>query len=90
MVSWPPAVLLPSQRCGWQGCRRVGGVSYTVLARRYRSRDFDEVVGQSAVAETLKRAVEQDRMAHAYLFCGTRGVGTVSYTQLTLPTTPYV
>ncbi len=57
-------------------------MSYTVLARRYRSRDFDEVVGQSAVAETLKRAVEQDRMAHAYLFCGTRGVGKTTMARI--------
>jgi DNA polymerase-3 subunit gamma/tau len=57
-------------------------VSYTVLARRYRSRDFDEVVGQSAIADTLKRAVEHDRTAHAYLFCGTRGVGKTTMARI--------
>lgn len=53
-------------------------MSYTVLARRYRSQDFDELVGQEAVATTLKNAIEADRVAHAYLFTGTRGVGKTS------------
>ena len=50
-------------------------MSYTVLARRYRSDSFDDVVGQEAVAKTLKNAIDSDRVAHAYLFTGTRGVG---------------
>jgi DNA polymerase-3 subunit gamma/tau len=50
-------------------------MSYTVLARRYRSQTFDDVVGQDAIAQTLKNAIQSDRVAHAYLFCGTRGVG---------------
>ena len=50
-------------------------MAYTVLARRYRSQTFDEVVGQDAVAQTLKNAINSNRVAHAYLFCGTRGVG---------------
>jgi len=50
-------------------------MAYTVIARRYRSQTFDEVVGQDAVARTLKNAIEMGRVAHAYLFCGTRGVG---------------
>ncbi|MHC4975892.1 MAG: DNA polymerase III subunit gamma/tau [Planctomycetota bacterium] len=53
-------------------------MSYTVLARRYRSRSFDQVVGQDAIAQTLRNAIEQDRVAHAYLFVGTRGVGKTS------------
>src|SRR5881296_2056582 len=53
-------------------------MSYTVLARRYRSTNFDEVVGQEHVAQTLKRAIESGRIAHAYLFCGTRGTGKTS------------
>ncbi|MCA9282306.1 MAG: DNA polymerase III subunit gamma/tau [Phycisphaeraceae bacterium] len=53
-------------------------MSYTVLARRYRSQGFGEVVGQGAIARTLERAIEQDRVAHAYLFVGTRGVGKTS------------
>lgn len=53
-------------------------MSYTVLARRYRSRSFDEVVGQEQIARTLQNAITHDRVAHAYLFCGTRGVGKTS------------
>jgi DNA polymerase III subunit gamma/tau len=53
-------------------------MSYTVLARRYRSQSFNELVGQESIAKTLKNAVEQDRLAHAYLFVGTRGVGKTS------------
>src|ERR1043166_6150763 len=53
-------------------------MSYTVLARRYRSQTFDEVIGQEHVAQTLKRAIESGRIAHAYLFCGTRGTGKTS------------
>jgi len=50
-------------------------MSYTVLARKYRSQTFDEVVGQDAISQTLKNAIKTDRVAHAYLFTGTRGVG---------------
>jgi DNA polymerase-3 subunit gamma/tau len=57
-------------------------VSYTVLARRYRSRDFDELVGQEAIAQTLSNAIAAERTAHAYLFCGTRGVGKTSLARL--------
>lgn len=53
-------------------------MSYTVLARRYRSRDFGELVGQNAVTKTLQTAIAEDRVAHAYLFTGTRGVGKTS------------
>lgn len=52
--------------------------SYQVLARRYRSRTFDEILGQKSIVRTLRKAVEHDRTAHAYLFCGTRGVGKTS------------
>lgn len=50
-------------------------MSYTALARRYRSTDFDDIVGQEPVARTLRAAIDSDRVAHAYLFTGTRGVG---------------
>ena len=50
-------------------------VSHTALARRYRPRRFSEVAVQRHVSETLRRAVESDRVGHAYLFCGPRGVG---------------
>src|SRR5687768_5434392 len=57
-------------------------MSYTVLARRYRSATFDDVVGQGHVAQTLKRAIESDRIAHAYLFTGTRGTGKTSMARI--------
>ncbi len=55
---------------------------YTVLARRYRSKTFDEVVGQAPIAQTLKSAIAHDRVAHAYLFCGTRGVGKTTVARI--------
>ncbi len=57
-------------------------MAYTVLARRYRSQSFDEVVGQEAIAQTLRNAIDQNRVAHAYLFTGTRGVGKTSMARL--------
>ncbi len=57
-------------------------MSYTVLARRYRSRNFDEIVGQEPIARTLQNAIAGDRTAHAYLFCGTRGVGKTSMARI--------
>ncbi len=48
---------------------------YTVLARKYRSQTFDEVIGQDPIAKTLKNAIKTGRVAHAYLFAGTRGIG---------------
>jgi DNA polymerase III subunit gamma/tau len=57
-------------------------MSYTVLARRYRSRSFDDLIGQEAIAQTLRNAITHDRVAHAYLFCGTRGVGKTSTARL--------
>ena len=57
-------------------------MAYTVLARKYRSQDFDEVVGQDHIALTLKRAIESGRIAHAFLFCGTRGTGKTSMARI--------
>src|SRR5882672_4488474 len=57
-------------------------MSYTVLARRYRSATFDEVVGQDHIAQTLKKAISAGRVAHAYLFCGTRGTGKTSMARI--------
>ena len=48
---------------------------YIVSARKYRPTTFDSVVGQSALTTTLKNSIEQGKLAHAYLFCGPRGVG---------------
>jgi len=50
-------------------------LSYLVLARKYRPQVFDDIVGQSHVTQTLVNAIAASRVAHAYLFCGPRGVG---------------
>ncbi len=57
-------------------------MAYTVLARRYRSQTFDEVVGQEPIARTLMNAIKSNRVAHAYLFVGTRGVGKTTMARL--------
>jgi DNA polymerase-3 subunit gamma/tau len=49
--------------------------NYIVSARKYRPMTFDTVVGQGALTTTLKNAIQSGRLAHAYLFCGPRGVG---------------
>jgi DNA polymerase III subunit gamma/tau len=53
-------------------------VSYEVFARKYRPQTFDDLVGQTHVSRTLKNAVAQNRLAHAYLFVGPRGIGKTS------------
>jgi len=57
-------------------------MSYTVLARKYRSQTFDDVIGQDPIAQTLKNAIKTDRVAHAYLFTGTRGVGKTTMARI--------
>lgn len=52
--------------------------SYQVFARKYRPRTFEDVLGQDHVVQTLRNAIEQDRLAHAYLFVGPRGTGKTS------------
>ena len=52
--------------------------NYIVSARKYRPSTFRSVVGQRALTTTLKHAIEQNKLAHAYLFCGPRGVGKTS------------
>ena len=53
-------------------------MSYQVFARKYRPQTFDDLVGQAHVTRTLRNAVEQNRLAHAYLFVGPRGIGKTS------------
>ena len=49
--------------------------TFVVSARKYRPNNWAEVIGQEAITDTLRNSIEQDHMAHAYLFCGPRGVG---------------
>lgn len=52
--------------------------NYIVSARKYRPSTFNSVVGQKALTATLKNAIATHRLAHSYLFCGSRGVGKTS------------
>lgn len=56
--------------------------AYLVLARKYRSETFDEVVGQEPISQTLVNAIKTNRVAHAYLFTGTRGVGKTTMARI--------
>ena len=55
---------------------------YQALYRKYRSQNFSQLVGQEVVARTLKQAVEQDKISHAYLFSGPRGTGKTSVAKI--------
>lgn len=57
-------------------------MSYLVLARKWRPQNFDEVVGQPHVTRTLQNAIRSNRVAHAYLFTGARGVGKTSVARI--------
>ncbi len=57
-------------------------MSYQVLARKWRPRNFSQVVGQEAVVSALRNALERGRLHHAYLFTGTRGVGKTSLARI--------
>ncbi len=57
-------------------------MSYQVLARKYRPRTFDELVGQEQVTRALRHALEHNRLHHAYLFSGTRGVGKTTVARI--------
>ncbi len=57
-------------------------MSYLVLARKWRPQTFDDMTGQEHVVRTVANAIKQDRVAHAYLFCGPRGVGKTTAARL--------
>ncbi|MBF8263186.1 MAG: dnaX [Parachlamydiales bacterium] len=57
-------------------------MKYLVLARRYRPQTFSDVIGQEAIITTLKNALRFERVAHAYLFCGSRGIGKTTVARL--------
>src|SRR5258708_39971576 len=69
-------------------CRALGSpliylpMSYQVLARKWRPRDFGSLVGQEHVVRALRHALEQKRLHHAYLFAGTRGVGKTTLARI--------
>ena len=57
-------------------------MNYKVIARRWRPRKFEDVVGQPHVVTTLKNSIRRGRIAHAYLFSGPRGVGKTSISRI--------
>ena len=57
-------------------------MSYKALYRKYRPQNFDEVIGQEHVTETLKNQIKSGRVSHAYLFCGIRGTGKTSVAKI--------
>ncbi|MDR3275068.1 MAG: DNA polymerase III subunit gamma/tau [Endomicrobium sp.] len=57
-------------------------MTYLVLARKFRPRSFDEVVGQEHISQTLKNAISEKRIAHAYLFSGPRGCGKTTMARI--------
>src|SRR3974390_944902 len=57
-------------------------MSSTVLARKYRPRNFESLVGQAHVVQALANALTQQRLHHAYLFTGTRGVGKTTVSRI--------
>jgi DNA polymerase III subunit gamma/tau len=60
----------------------AGGAAYRVLARKYRPQTFAELIGQDAMVQTLGNAIRRDRLAHAFLMTGVRGVGKTSTARL--------
>lgn len=57
-------------------------MSYQVLARKWRPHDFESMVGQEHVVAALKHALDENRLHHAYLFTGTRGVGKTTLSRI--------
>lgn len=77
----PPWVKLPHPQLTAQ-LHLFPGMSYQVLARKWRPRSFADMVGQTHVVRALSNALDQDRLHHAYLFTGTRGVGKTTLARI--------
>src|SRR5260370_38451240 len=65
-------------------------MSYQVIGRKWRSKTLDDLVGQHHVTETLKNAIKNDRVAHAYIFSGARGVGKTTAARILAKALNYV
>ena len=57
-------------------------MAYQALYRKWRPQTFEQVLGQTATVKTLRRQIEDGRIAHAYLFCGCRGTGKTTMAKL--------
>lgn len=82
--AYPRAALFFIPQCNYRLKLRIVSptMSYLVLARKWRPQNFDEVVGQPHVTKTLQNAIRSNRLAHAYLFTGARGVGKTSVARI--------
>jgi DNA polymerase III subunit gamma/tau len=66
----------------WKKIGKINSMSYQVIARKWRPQTFEEVTGQETITQTLRNAVAHDRLHHAYLFSGARGVGKTTTARL--------
>ena len=57
-------------------------MSYEVFSRKYRPKDFNEIIGQESIVRTLKNAIELNRISHAYIFAGSRGLGKTTISRI--------
>ena len=80
-VAGSPAIVVERQE-RLVPAQQPGAANYTVVARRYRPQRFEDVVGQDHVVQALRNAIRLNRLAQAYLFCGTRGVGKTSMARI--------
>lgn len=78
----PGRPAMAAGHCGARADRRIAAMSYLVLARKYRPRNFGEMVGQEHVVQALTNALTRQRLHHAYLFTGTRGVGKTTVARI--------
>jgi len=60
----------------------IKGMSYQIYARKYRPKNFEEMIGQKPVVQTLQNAIKNDRLAQAYIFSGMRGVGKTTVARI--------
>jgi len=73
-----PGVVRAAEDCWFCPLHAAKIMGYLVLARKWRPRGFDDLVGQEPITRILKNAISQNKIAHAYIFSGPRGVGKTS------------
>src|SRR5690554_2131169 len=78
----PPAAAAPATAGASPDAAGAAAQPYRVLARKYRPQTFSELLGQDAMVQTLANAIRRDRLAHAFLMTGVRGVGKTSTARL--------
>src|SRR5258706_9028777 len=57
-------------------------MSYQTISRKYRPKTFSSIIGQDVIVTTLKNALRSQKIAHAYLFCGSRGTGKTTFARI--------